>query len=419
MTPGRYPGISQARNFSLWPSIPKPADASTSTTDVVITEPSSLEHARTVKADSNISDFSYAPHKPTPFEPQILEDAQQAIAQPHGEVQAPPTEIALEDIPERIGYLKDICGLDFGWGPSSTVQWILEHLHISAGLSWTASIFCIGIILRTAIFPLMVRAQDYTAKMKEINVYMEPLRKQYRAAQESNDHRKMGEVAQEIRYVMQSHGMSGSGVLKSLAPIAVQIPFGFGAWRVLRNAAETPVPGFITEQWLWLHDLTFGDPYYILPAICAVFTYGTIKVGQNASSSAISASKEMQAIQPWLVRLLPGATFLFICFQPGAVQTYFMASTATGFLATGALNFGPTRRMLGLPARVPPPPETQEYTTAKTPGTSTSTPPPRPVPRQQPTTTKSTAPPRQPFITRGRSRVIEGRARNVTDSTDP
>lgn len=32
-------------------------------------------------------------------------------------------------IPEQIGYLKDL-GLDYGWGPTSFVQWLIENIHV-------------------------------------------------------------------------------------------------------------------------------------------------------------------------------------------------------------------------------------------------------------------------------------------------
>ena len=54
----------------------------------------------------------------------------------------------------------------------------------------------------------MVRAQYATAALKELSSYITPLRKQHQAAQAAGDMRKMGEIAQEMRYIMQSRGIN-------------------------------------------------------------------------------------------------------------------------------------------------------------------------------------------------------------------
>lgn len=387
--------------------MPKPADAPTSASNIVITEPSDLDHIRTVKADGGVSDLTFESHKPTPIEPQFIEDFQQAIAQPHGDGQALPADIALEDIPERIGYLKDVCGLDFGIGTSSIVQWVFEHIHIWGGLSWTASAILLGVLLRSAIFPLMVRAQRMTARLKHLNPYLKPLREQHAEAQANGDVKKMGQLAQEIRNLAKDAQYSP---ISMLAPILVQIPFGFGAWRVLRNAADTPVPGFVTEQWLWLHDLTFGDPYYLIPVVAAAFTYATLRVGRQNSQAMATA--QMQMIQKrYLEPAIPLVTFAFVCFQPGAVQVYFMASTATGFITSALLNISITRKLLGIPAH-----ETSEAESQPRVYVAPSQNKPR---RESTSQAKSEPEPgRKPFITMGRSRVIDATARDVTDPAD-
>ena len=40
-------------------------------------------------------------------------------------------------MPENIGYLQKI-GLDYGYGPTSIMQWIVEHIHVYSGWGWGA-----------------------------------------------------------------------------------------------------------------------------------------------------------------------------------------------------------------------------------------------------------------------------------------
>src|SRR5581483_2371770 len=103
-----------------------------------------------------------ASQAPNSLEPQSIADAQQALLNADGA--ASDVTTPLEQIPERIGYLKEACGLDFGWGPSSMMEWILEHIHIWGGFSWTASIVLLGIGLRASLFPTLVMSAAQSAR---------------------------------------------------------------------------------------------------------------------------------------------------------------------------------------------------------------------------------------------------------------
>ncbi|KAF7502050.1 hypothetical protein GJ744_008136 [Endocarpon pusillum] len=180
----------------------------------------------------------------------------------------------LSEIPERIGYLKEVCGLDFGWGPSSMMQWVVEHIHIHGDVSWTTSIILLAAFTRLLVFIPNIQASDSGAKLKAAEPVMGPVKQRMRAAYKAGDHRKMAEARTELKELSREYGLSS---WKLLIPLLVQIPTQFGAFRVLRNMAELPVPALEKESWFWAHDLTLGDPYYLLPCVNAVVIYLTIK----------------------------------------------------------------------------------------------------------------------------------------------
>lgn len=344
--------LQQTRNFSLWgsSSSSKPADASPPTpqSDIKITEPSNFEPIRTVKATNNTSDLSssYESHPPNTIEPVFLENAQNALLEPHtSDVDASPP---LEDIPERIGYLNEVCGLDFGYGPSSVMEWVLEHVHIWGGLSWTASIVTLGLLLRGTMFPFMVKSAQQAAIMRMINGPLAPLQEEYKLAARDKDSQRMQKAMIQMRTIRREAGIQYRWLL---APMLIQIPFGFGAWRTLRNCATCPVPGFISESWLWTSDLTFSDPYYLTPAISSVMIYLTMRINtamnaRGGSGAAALATMDMMGL---LQKILPALSFVFISFQPGAVQLYFASSSAMGLFTTLILRWSAFRKYFNLP----------------------------------------------------------------------
>lgn len=183
------------------------------------------------------------------------------------------SESDIAAIPEHIGYLKDL-GLDFGWGPASMVEWMIEHLHITSGLPWWASIVGAGLIVRLALLQPMLAASDQGAKASNLKPQTEPIRQEMlRLAKEGNQ----TEMIRKRHEMTQLNKANGIKMWKNLIPM-LQIPIGFGTFRVVRGMASLPVPAMLDETVLWIQDLTVADPFYILPAITAGFMYLTLRV---------------------------------------------------------------------------------------------------------------------------------------------
>ena len=66
--------------------------------------------------------------------------------------------------------------------------------------------------------------------------------------------------------------------LWKLAVPLIQVPIGYGTFRLLKGMAALPVPGLEDGGLLWIKDLTISDPYMILPATTAIAIYYTFKV---------------------------------------------------------------------------------------------------------------------------------------------
>ena len=174
----------------------------------------------------------------------------------------------------HIGYLKEL-GIDFGWGPSSMVQWLVEHIHVYAGTPWWATLVISATVVRIVLLKFFVEASDQGARMALLKPKFEPLSAKIRAAKAAGDQVLMMSLSNDLRALWKD---SGVRPWKGFLPIALQFPLGFGIFRLLRNMYEMPVPGLVDGGALWFRDLTVPDPVLILPISMGLVSYFTLRV---------------------------------------------------------------------------------------------------------------------------------------------
>ncbi|KAJ5241162.1 uncharacterized protein N7469_002753 [Penicillium citrinum] len=242
-------------------------------------------------------------------------------------------------IPEQIGYLKEL-GLDFGWGPAAMIEWVIEHLHITSGLPWWASIVGAGLIVRLALLKPMLNASDQGAKMQNMKPQSEPLRREMMAALKDQNQIEVQRKRAELSELNKVHGINP---WKNLIPM-LQIPLGFGTFRVVRGMAGLPVPAMLDESVLWIQDLTISDPYYLLPAATTAFMYFTLKKGGESGMGDFMNSAAGKSMMIGL----PSISFLFMAFMPSALQLYFVATGAFALGQSYLVNSRKFRQMMGL-----------------------------------------------------------------------
>lgn len=167
--------------------------------------------------------------------------------------------------PDTIGYLKSL-GLDYGIGPTSLLEWVLEHIHVWGHLPWWSSIVATALLLRVAAFPLMLKSADAVAKMAAVQTVTAPIRERMKQAQLNRDTLAVQTAQQELMQVFRSVGINP---FSAFLPVVVQIPFGYATFKLTRAMASLPVPGLENAGILWFTDLTVADPYFILPVAVA------------------------------------------------------------------------------------------------------------------------------------------------------
>jgi YidC/Oxa1 family membrane protein insertase len=175
---------------------------------------------------------------------------------------------------ERVGELKGM-GLDYGWGPSASFQWLLEHLYIDGGLGWGGAIIAATIVLRLVLFPFQLKASDSMARMAAITPLTKETQEELKVAIAERDRDAIHMARQKQRRIYKEFNV---GPFKAMMPLLGQGVIGFGAFRCLRGMATLPVPGLAENGWFWFENLTIADPYYLLPAVTGSIMYLVIKV---------------------------------------------------------------------------------------------------------------------------------------------
>ena len=186
-------------------------------------------------------------------------------------------------ITPHIGYLKEL-GVDFGWGPTSVVQWLMEHVHVYGGLPWFGTFILTACAIRVLLLPLYLRAADNTGKMSAVQPILGPAMNRMRQARMSGDQQEVMRCAKEAQLIRNRSGVS---LTQTFVPMLIQVPLALGTFRLTHSLMENGVPGLETGGMLWFTDLTLAGALlpqnWIIPAMTSVLTHFSLKVSINRS----------------------------------------------------------------------------------------------------------------------------------------
>jgi len=151
-----------------------------------------------------------------------------------------------------------IDSVDFGWFGSvaRALLWMLKKIHLVVG-NWGISIIVLTLLVRLAFWPLNRKVYSSGQKMKLVQPEMERIKAKY-----ANDKSKADQMNREVMELYRKHQVNPLG---GCLPVLAQMPIFIGLWSALSHAIE-----LYQTQFLWIHDLSSRDPYYIFPALWTV-----------------------------------------------------------------------------------------------------------------------------------------------------
>ena len=124
------------------------------------------------------------------------------------------------------------------------------------------------------MFKFYIDAADSSTRRQLIQPLEQPITARMNAARAEKN-----TIAVRLAWDEKSALYKSAGIIwwKSFTPF-LQVPIGFGTFRLLRGMASLPVPGLDVGGLLWVYDLSVPDPYYFLPLVTAWGYYYGFKV---------------------------------------------------------------------------------------------------------------------------------------------
>lgn len=248
----------------------------------------------------------------------------------------------LSQLPEQIGYLHQL-GLTWWYGPTSMMEWLLEHIHVYSGMPWWGSIAATAIVLRLATLPLFIRSSDVQARMAAMVSVTKPIQERMTAAQRSGDNEALLAVMQERMAVNKKAGIK---MRATIYPMVMQSIIGFCGFKLLRAMSTLPVPGFRDGGFLWLSDLTSTDPYGLLPVLMGGAMHLLFRLGGESGASSTELMKP--GVRNFMLYGMPGIVILIMSWQPGALCVWFATTGAFGMAQALLLQNPKVREYLGI-----------------------------------------------------------------------
>jgi YidC/Oxa1 family membrane protein insertase len=133
---------------------------------------------------------------------------------------------------------------------------LLDFLYKLVG-NWGVAIILLVIIVRIILFPLTFKGMVSMYKLKELAPKMKELQLKYK-----NDPQKLQ------MHMMKLYKEHGANPLGGCLPLLIQIPIFYGIYKLLLYSIELKGASF-----LWIHDLSSMDPYFILPVLMGITMY--------------------------------------------------------------------------------------------------------------------------------------------------
>ena len=226
-------------------------------------------------------------------------------------------EESSEKISQAIGRATDLGGLiDYGW-----LGWLsrplavpilkaITFLYRLTG-SYGVAIILFTIVIYSLFFPLKWRSSKAMKKAQKLAPRMKELQEKIKGLKQ-NDPRLKELQVEQLRLMKEGNPLGGC------LPLLIQMPFLFALYRAITISLD-----FRQATFLWLPDLSSGDPYHILEILMA----GTMIVLQliTPAPSADPVQRKMMAIG------MPLFMLYVLWGAPSGLLLYWLVGNIVGF----------------------------------------------------------------------------------------
>jgi YidC/Oxa1 family membrane protein insertase len=197
--------------------------------------------------------------------------------------------------------LENACYMGFKWIRPISRFVLLIILFLGKVIpNYGVVIILFSLIMTVVFFPLTKISQGSMKKMAEIQPKMAALQKKYK-----NKPQELNKATMEL------YRKQGVNPMGGCLPLLIQMPIFFALYAILETTIKFRGAPFI----LWVKDLSYRDPYFILPILMGI----TMFLQQK-----IMGTQQAQGQQKMLSYMMPiFLTFIFLRLPSGIVLYWF------------------------------------------------------------------------------------------------
>ena len=163
--------------------------------------------------------------------------------------------------------------------------------------NWGVAIILLTLLVKGLLFPLTAKSVRSMNEMRKLQPEIEKLKAKF-----GSDREKLNAATMQL---YQQHKVNPLG---GCLPMLLQLPIWFALYATLQTSVE-----LYREPFLWMHDLTRHDPYFILPIAMGLSSFAMQKISPQPADNA--QAKMMLYFMPIFFTVL-------MLFVPGGLTLY-------------------------------------------------------------------------------------------------
>jgi YidC/Oxa1 family membrane protein insertase len=191
---------------------------------------------------------------------------------------------------------------------ATIVTRVLLWMKRTSGLGYGWVIIIFGVVVRLLLWPLNQSAMRTSIRMQRIQPELAEVQKKYKS-----DPKKQQEALVKL---YQAHGMTPFSPMMGCLPMMLPMPILFALYFVFLNTIE-----FRGVSFLWMHDISAADPYYITPLVMGLSMFALSWIGMRGTPPT-AQTRMMSYMMPVVL------TFMFFRFAAGLNLYYAVQNLA-------------------------------------------------------------------------------------------
>jgi YidC/Oxa1 family membrane protein insertase len=177
-------------------------------------------------------------------------------------------------------------GRIFGW-LAKPLFIALEWLHDHALSNWGWAIVLMTVLINALMLPLRLSGMKSMMRMQKVKPQMDAIQAKYKKYKPTDPRR--ADMNKELGELYKREGVNPVG---GCLPMLLQMPVWIAFYSMLGIAIELRHAG-----WLWVHDLSAPDPYYLLPILTVLTMFALQLISPQAGGDPVQ-QKLMLVMMP-------------------------------------------------------------------------------------------------------------------------